>query len=475
MLKNIKIILIGPSGVGKTTLRKIFFEQENPLKLLKQTLEPTRGVETNIYDVEGSIAVHDLAGQQLEEWFTQSYQILSDSNLIIVVLNSNDGWEENKVLWERVNFQRQRVCPEAHLMLLFHKIDLLNENKRQNLEWDIQSTFNGFHDITAFSSSITSEFFLQTFKKFVGGLRQLFISMREVGVQEVFQRVAILTRFIDHSSLNLNEVIEVMGLPVKLARKILEEMYKQNYIKIDDDTNSVMLGEQGINLINGLNNVGIYVPKDTFKEIPLVKGVMFADYRGICFYIYEYRHGFFEKLLPNGEKFPDPSLVSAFMSAIGSFASEMGQNLNAINLTGMEAQIISQRFNDLICIFFIENLPNNQSLLEILFNFVQAFNTRFQEDIKFVIKSGNVSMFGSKVSEIETMIKELNGRLHELILKHSSITSTQLISIYQKVDLAGLETDIVKDIKQLIFHYTITQKEDDLARIDELLERYQIH
>ncbi len=159
MLKNIKIILIGPSGVGKTTLRKIFFEQENPLKLLKQTLEPTRGVETNIYDVEGSIAVHDLAGQQLEEWFTQSYQILSDSNLIIVVLNSNDGWEENKVLWERVNFQRQRVCPEAHLMLLFHKIDLLNENKRQNLEWDIQSTFNGFHDITAFSSSITSEFY----------------------------------------------------------------------------------------------------------------------------------------------------------------------------------------------------------------------------------------------------------------------------------------------------------------------------
>ncbi len=466
--------MIGPSGVGKTTIRKIFFEQENPLKLLNQTLEPTRGVETSIYNLEGSIAVHDLAGQQLEEWFTRSFDIFSATDLIIVVLNSSDGWEENRVLWERVNFQRQRVCPEAQMMILFHKVDQLDENKRQKLEWDIQTTFIGEHNISAFSSSIVSDFFLETFKRFVGAFRKVILSIHEVGVNEVFQRVDILTLFIDRSSLKLDELIASMKLPIKVARKILEDMYKRNYIKIDESSNLITLGEQGIILINGLNNIGIHTSLETFKEIPLMKGVIFADFRGICFFIYEYKRGYFEKLLPTGEKFPDPSLVSGFMSAIGGFASEIGQELNAINLTGMEAQIISQKFEDLICIFFIENIPNNQSLLELLMNFVRNFNTRFKNEVNIVVNSGNVGVFVSNASEIEEMIKELNGRLHELILKHSPITSTQLISIYQKVDLARLDPDIVKDIKQLIFHYTVTQREEDIVNIDTLLEKYHI-
>ncbi len=473
-MRNLKIILIGPSGVGKTTLRKIFFEQENPLKLLNQTLEPTRGVETRIYDIEGAIAIHDLAGQQLEEWFTQSFDIFSSTDLIIVVLNSSDEWEENKVQWERVKFQRQRVCPEAQIMILFHKVDKLDENQRQKLEWDIQTTFVGEHNISAFTSSIVVEFFLETFKRFVGAFRKVILSIHEVGVNEVFQRVDILIYFLDRSTLKLDDLIASMKLPAKVARKILEDMYKRNYIKIDESTNSITLGEQGMFLINGLNNIGIHAAIDTFKEIPLMKGVIFADYRGICFFIHEYKRGYFEKLLPSGEKFPDPNLVSGFMSAIGGFASEISQDLNAINLTGMEAQIISQRFEDLICIFFIENIPSNQSLFDILMKFVRTFYGRFKNEVNTVIKSGNVGGFESKSGEIDEMIKDLNGKLHELVLKHSAVTATQLISIYQKVDLAGLDPDIVKDIKQLIFHYTITQKEEDLVNIDTLLEKFHI-
>ncbi len=437
-------------------------------------MEPTRGVETSTYDLEGAIAVHDLAGQQLEEWFTQSFDIFSATDLIIVVLNSSDEWEENKVLWERVDFQRQRVCPEAQMMILFHKIDQLDENQRQKLEWDIQATFMGNHNISAFTSSIVSGFFLETFKRFVGAFRKVILSIHEVGVNEIFQRVDILNYFIDRSVLKLDELIASMKLPVQTARKILADMYKRNYIKIDESSNLVTLGEQGIFLINGLNNIGIHAAIDTFKDIPLMKGVIFADYRGICFFIYEYKRGYFEKLLPSGEKFPDPDLVSGFMSAIGGFASEIGQDLNAINLTGMEAQIISQRFEDLICIFFIENIPSNQSLLEILMNFVRNFYARFNNQVHTVVKSGNVGGFVSNASEIEEMVRELNGRLHELVLKHSAITATQLISIYQKVDLAGLDPDIVKDIKQLIFHYTVTQREEDLGNIDALLEKYHI-
>ncbi len=410
----------------------------------------------------------------MEEWFTKAYEIFSDTDLIIAVLNASDDWEENRKFWERVNFQRLRVCPAAHLMILFHRVDQLNENQRQKLEWDIQSAFIGNQEMSAFASSIVSEFFLQTFKKFVNGLRQCILSIHEVAIYELFQRVDILTRFIDKNSLNLEDLITSLKLPGAVSRKLLEDMYKQNLIQIDELANLVTLGGQGITLINGLNNIGIQTSHDTFREIPLIKGVIFSDYRGISFYIYEYKRGFFEKLLPSGVQFPDPSLVSGFMSAIGSFASEIGQNLNAVNFTGLEAQVISQKCEDLICIFFIENIPNNQSLMEILMKFAQDFYKQFRELITITIRNGNVSIFWPKAEEIGEMIKQLNSKLHEIVLKHSPITATQLISIYQKVDLSGLTPDIVKDIKQLIFHYTVTQREEDLVNIDALLEKYHI-
>ncbi len=106
--------------------------------------------------------------------------------------------------------------------------------------------------------------------------------------------------------------------------------------------------------------------------------------------------------------------------------------------------------------------------------FAQDFYKQFRDLITITIRNGNVSIFWPKAGEIGEMIKQLNSKLHEIVLKHSPITATQLISIYQKVDLSGLNPDIIKDIKQLIFHYTVTQREEDLVNIDALLEKYNI-
>ena len=66
--KQIKIVLVGPAAVGKTTFRHIFFDRDNPFDLLQKSLEPTHNIETNVYSFETLIAVHDLAGQQLDDW-----------------------------------------------------------------------------------------------------------------------------------------------------------------------------------------------------------------------------------------------------------------------------------------------------------------------------------------------------------------------------------------------------------------------
>lgn len=59
-----KIIIVSSSGAGKTTLRKIFFEGENALYLLRFSLEPTYGQETIILKLKEELGIFDLAGQE---------------------------------------------------------------------------------------------------------------------------------------------------------------------------------------------------------------------------------------------------------------------------------------------------------------------------------------------------------------------------------------------------------------------------
>ena len=63
----IKIVFIGPRNAGKTTLRKIFFEGEEPNQFLINPLEPTQGMENIIFNIGEEIVVFDLAGQQNEQ------------------------------------------------------------------------------------------------------------------------------------------------------------------------------------------------------------------------------------------------------------------------------------------------------------------------------------------------------------------------------------------------------------------------
>ncbi len=80
-----KIIFVGPPNAGKTTLRKIFFEGENRLKLLKFGLEPTLGQESVILNFSENIGIFDLAGQENWRWLeSDEKSIFYDTKILII-------------------------------------------------------------------------------------------------------------------------------------------------------------------------------------------------------------------------------------------------------------------------------------------------------------------------------------------------------------------------------------------------------
>ena len=50
-----KIIFVGPTNAGKTTLRKVFFESENSSILLEFVLKPTHGKESILLKLDEKI------------------------------------------------------------------------------------------------------------------------------------------------------------------------------------------------------------------------------------------------------------------------------------------------------------------------------------------------------------------------------------------------------------------------------------
>lgn len=147
-----KLLLLGRAGVGKSTLRKIIFEGEDPSELLHHSLEPTRGIETFNYSwLDLELSIFDTSGQELDNLLKEeSEQINAFGNAAAVIYifdynnwqsNSQDIADEIKEVYEII----RRINKEAKLMVIFHKIDLIPEAIRNNvkiLTYQIQNIVN---------------------------------------------------------------------------------------------------------------------------------------------------------------------------------------------------------------------------------------------------------------------------------------------------------------------------------------------
>ena len=147
-----KILLLGRAGVGKSTIKKIIFEGEDPSELLHHSLEPTRGIETLNYSwLDLELTIFDTSGQELENLLKEeSEQVIAFGNAdAVIYIFDYNNWQKNsqEIADEIIEVNKiiRRINKEAKLMIIFHKIDLIPKVIRNNvkiLTYQIQSIIN---------------------------------------------------------------------------------------------------------------------------------------------------------------------------------------------------------------------------------------------------------------------------------------------------------------------------------------------
>jgi len=147
-----KLLLLGRAGVGKSTLKKIIFEGEDPNELLHHSLEPTRGIETSSYSwLDLELSIFDTSGQELNNLLKEvSEQInaFGNADAVIYIFDYNNWQSNSQEIADEIKEVHKiirRINKEAKLMVIYHKIDLIPKVIRNNvkiLTYQIQSIIN---------------------------------------------------------------------------------------------------------------------------------------------------------------------------------------------------------------------------------------------------------------------------------------------------------------------------------------------
>ena len=167
---DIKIVLLGDVGVGKTNLMNVFFKQEfkndpfsttNPYCLQK---EIKRGKNTYTY------SIWDTAGQ--EKYRSITKQFIRDAKIILLVY-AIDNRKTFDDIDDWINFVKENKGGDKCLMaLVANKCDLIDDQKVSDEEGEEFAKKFGFEFL------ITSAFLsAESFRKFVVKLINIYIDL----------------------------------------------------------------------------------------------------------------------------------------------------------------------------------------------------------------------------------------------------------------------------------------------------------
>ncbi|MHA1717974.1 MAG: GTPase [Promethearchaeota archaeon] len=138
-----KLLFIGFPSAGKTSIKKTFFDKEDPNSILgDEAPEPTRGLVHFIYSwFNAEVGIVDSSGQEFESYVSMGNDVervmaFEGSDIVIYVFDvSNWKDEEEKVIsnLEKIISTKNEIAPNSKIYAFCHKIDLLSSDDKNNI------------------------------------------------------------------------------------------------------------------------------------------------------------------------------------------------------------------------------------------------------------------------------------------------------------------------------------------------------
>ena len=170
MNQNKKLVLVGPPGVGKSTIKEIFFNKKSPTQLLEMPLDPSRGINSEVFSYDNShLGIFDLAGQENSSWFSKKgSEIFEKSNAIICIFDISNSLESIFEFLIKIHKLKEELdLSKCYFSAFLHKADKGNPSYVNQKIKRIQEFFSTQKIMGAefqiFKTSITEDFFYNTF------------------------------------------------------------------------------------------------------------------------------------------------------------------------------------------------------------------------------------------------------------------------------------------------------------------------
>jgi len=260
-----KIILIGPPESGKTTITEVFFRNENPLKLINTSLDPTRGINSNLYSIFNSqLGIHDLAGQENAYWFSSGRSVFINADLIVCLFDVTSSVENiTQFLMKVVNLRlKMEELSETQMFILLHKIDLVNSaylsKKKRIIKDFFKSTHQKGRKIRIFGTSIKKQYFYHTYQIMLGLLR-IFFEQQEIKIeQSEFENLKTEMKLILNQkildNLKLKEILSVLKITEEELKFHLERLERLNFVHYGSQNETIQFTQTSNYFKKGLQN-----------------------------------------------------------------------------------------------------------------------------------------------------------------------------------------------------------------------------
>jgi len=164
-----KITIVGPPNSGKTTIVKVFFEMLNPTNLLQDSLDPSKGLNSNMFSLfDVKLGIFDLAGQENENWFTKDSEVFRECDLIICIFDITSPLDS--IIGFLINIfklKKKLNLLSCKIITLLHKRDLVTIQYPSITSSFIKTQLKNQgiteQEFLIYSTSITKDYFFLTY------------------------------------------------------------------------------------------------------------------------------------------------------------------------------------------------------------------------------------------------------------------------------------------------------------------------